>query len=33
MMPGIQGTLEKVAKAKGINYEEWLEGLTKQGQW
>jgi ferredoxin--NADP+ reductase len=33
MMPGIQGTLEKVAKSKGIVYEEWLEKLKKNHQW
>jgi len=33
MMPGILSMLEGVCKEKGINYEEWLEGLKKNGQW
>ena len=30
MMPGILSMLEGVCKEKGINYEEWLEGLGKR---
>jgi len=33
MMPGIQGMLEKVAGAKGLNYEEFIKKLKKNGQW
>ena len=33
MMPGILEMLEGVCKEKGIKYEEWLEGLKKNGQW
>ena len=33
MMPGILSMLEGVCKEKGIDYEEWLEGLKKNGQW
>ena len=33
MMPGIQGMLEEVCNSKGLNYEEWLKGLKKNGQW
>ena len=33
MMPGILSMLEGVCKEKGINYEEWLEGLKEKGQW
>ena len=33
MMPGILEMLEGVCKEKGINYEEWLEGLKEKGQW
>jgi ferredoxin--NADP+ reductase len=33
MMPGIQSMLERVAKAKGIDYEEWLERLKHANQW
>lgn len=32
-MPGIQEMLERVAKSKGINYEEWIEGLKHKNQW
>ena len=32
-MPGILEMLEGVCKEKGIKYEEWLEGLKKNGQW
>ncbi|GIM01498.1 hypothetical protein Vretimale_6299, partial [Volvox reticuliferus] len=33
MMPGIQEMLERVAKSKGLNYEEWVEGLKHRNQW
>jgi ferredoxin--NADP+ reductase len=33
MMPGIQTMLEKVAAAKGLDYDEWLKGLKKNKQW
>jgi ferredoxin--NADP+ reductase len=33
MMPGILSMLEGVCKEKGIDYEEWLEGLKHKGQW
>ena len=33
MMPGILSMLEGVCKEKKIDYEEWLEGLKKNGQW
>jgi ferredoxin--NADP+ reductase len=33
MMPGIQEMLERVATAKGINYEEFVEKLKHNGQW
>lgn len=33
MMPGITEMLERVAKSKGINWEEFIEGLKKNGQW
>jgi len=33
MMPGIQEMLERVAKSKSINYEEWLERLKHNNQW
>jgi len=33
MMPGIQGMLEDVCKGKGLDYDEWLKGLKKNGQW
>jgi len=33
MMPGILSMLEGVCKEKGINYDEWLEGLKSNGQW
>lgn len=28
-----QEMLERVCKGKGINYEEWVEGLKHKGQW
>ena len=33
MMPGITEMLERVAKKKGLNWEEKLEHLKKNGQW
>lgn len=33
MMPGIQEMLERVAKEKGISYEEWTEKLKHNNQW
>jgi len=33
MMPGIQDMLKRVAEAKGLNFEEWVEGLKHKGQW
>jgi ferredoxin--NADP+ reductase len=33
MMPGIQEMLERVAKSKGLDYEEWLKGLKAKKQW
>lgn len=33
MMPGIQIMLDKVATAKGLDYDEWLKGLKKNKQW
>jgi ferredoxin--NADP+ reductase len=33
MMPGIQSMLERVAKAKGINFEEFVEKLKHGNQW
>merc|ERR1712185_136089 len=32
MMPGILSMLEEVCNSKGLNYEEWLKGLKKNGQ-
>lgn len=32
MMPGILEMLERVAQSKGINYEEFIEGLKHNGQ-
>lgn len=32
MMPGILEMLQRVATGKGINYEEWFEGLKHKGQ-
>jgi len=33
MMPGIQEMLERVAKSKSINYEQWTEKLKHGNQW
>merc|ERR1711871_1224959 len=33
MMPGIQDMLKDVCKSKGIDFEEYLAGLKKKGQW
>merc|ERR1740138_120210 len=33
MMPGIQDMLAEVCKAKSIDYDEWISGLKKGGQW
>ena len=33
MMPGIQDMLKDVCGKKGLNFEEYLEGLKKKGQW
>mmetsp|Transcript_66743 Transcript_66743/g.127123 ORF Transcript_66743/g.127123 Transcript_66743/m.127123 type:complete len:394 (-) Transcript_66743:84-1265(-) len=33
MMPGITAMLEKVAKSKDLDYEEFLKKLKKNGQW
>lgn len=33
MMPGIQDMLASVCKEKGIDYEEFIKGLKKNGQW
>merc|ERR1711907_36434 len=33
MMPGIQDMLATVCKEKGIDYEEFIKGLKKNGQW
>jgi ferredoxin--NADP+ reductase len=33
MMPGIQDMLADVCKSKGIDYEEFIKGLKKKGQW
>jgi ferredoxin--NADP+ reductase len=32
MMPGINDTLEKVAKAKGLDFSEWQGKLKKEGR-
>lgn len=32
MMPGINDTLEKVAKGKGLNFEEWMGNLKEKNQ-
>ena len=32
-MPGIQQMLERVAKEKGINFEEYIEKLKHGNQW
>jgi len=33
MMPGIQDMLKGVAESKGLDYDEWLQGLKKAKQW
>jgi len=33
MMPGINGMLEKVCQSKGLDFEEFISGLKKNGQW
>jgi ferredoxin--NADP+ reductase len=33
MMPGIQDMLAEVCKSKGIDYDEFIKGLKKKGQW
>lgn len=33
MMPGILDMLERVSKEKGINFEEFVEGLKHKNQW
>jgi hypothetical protein len=33
MMPGINEMLERVCKEKGINYEEFIEGLKHENRW
>jgi len=33
MMPGIQDMLKDVCKSKGLDFEEYLAGLKKKGQW
>lgn len=33
MMPGIENMLQKVAEAKGLDYDEWQKGLKKKKQW
>lgn len=33
MMPGIQEMLQRVAGEKGLDFDSWLEGLKKGGQW
>lgn len=33
MMPGINQMLERVAKEKGIDFEEWMKGLKKRNTW
>jgi len=33
MMPGIQDMLADVCKAKNLDYEEFIKGLKKKGQW
>jgi len=33
MMPGIQDMLAEVCKTKGLDYEEYIAGLKKNGQW
>ena len=33
MMPGIQDMLKGVCESKGIEYDEFIKGLKKKGQW
>merc|ERR1712031_131373 len=33
MMPGIQDMLNKVCESKGLDYDEYIAGLKKNGQW
>merc|ERR1711924_578860 len=33
MMPGIQDMLAELCKTKGLDYEEYIAGLKKNGQW
>merc|ERR1719324_381396 len=33
MMPGIQDMLERVAEKKSLDYDEYIKGLKKSGQW
>jgi len=33
MMPGIQDMLKGVAASKGVDYDAWIKGLKKKGQW
>lgn len=33
MMPGINEMLERVCKEKGLNYEEFTEGLKHENRW
>jgi len=32
-MPGIQDMLKGVAAKKDVDYDEWIKGLKKKGQW
>merc|ERR1712146_794701 len=33
MMPGIQDMLKSVCESKGLDYDEFIKGLKKKGQW
>ena len=33
MMPGIQDMLKSVCAEKSIDYDAWIDGLKKKGQW
>ena len=33
MLPGVQELLKQVAAGKGVDYDEFMEGLKKNGQW
>ena len=33
MMPGIQDMLKSVCDKKGLDYDEYIKGLKKAGQW